>query len=1040
MNKSYQVIWNSKVGRHAIALATCGLSVVGSLNAYATDYVNITAYAGDSVVLNVGDRVTGPPPYALTGLLHALGVGAKITATGIAVDNTVVGAYGIISSNGALIDLTNTTITSVDLGILAIDNGNVIFTNSSVASSGADTVNLVRVNFSSNGSKIQSSGDHRGLFATESTVNLIDTNVETNGLGANALDINHLSQATLTGGNILTEGDYSTGLLFLGASLNVNGTTILTKGSESTGLTASGDVTILNGGSVTTQGDNATGILSGGQFRANGTSVSVSGNDSRALTTTYGTSDVEHMDIRSTGNATAGSKSAVLASYSANLTIKNSQINSSGIKMGGLELLRDADVHLIDTDIIATGDNAYGISAQRGKVDVSGGTIHSSGTGIQGSNSTVVASNTTILTTGIGAEGVMGATGSNMTLTDVNIQTGGASSNAVDANAANINLNSVMLTTQGEQASGLIAQGNNATINGRSVIVQTAGVDAAGIQISHSASSASTINLQNSLLNSAQSDGMLVSSALGAINLTNSIVTGGNGNVLNAENASQLTLKADSSILNGDLQVSNDSTADVSLRNGSVLKGAAHNVTVLNMDNSQWLMSADSDLRSLNSNSSVISFNQPVLGVFKTLTIGNLSGNGSTFVLNTVLNEGDSNAQSDKIHIIGDATGNHSLVVNNAGGLGALTVGDGIQVVSIDGTSGSKFKLGNTVSAGAYEYQLYQGGSTDANDWYLRTYLPSPTPDPTDYVIAYRPEVAGYIAAPYLNQQYGFDTIGTLHERIGDNVTRGNNDTWARMGGQHRTNDAGRFGYRGGSWFVQFGSDLYQDKTDSGTLVSSGLMVTMGTQSTDTQDRLRSLNPTLSVNTGKVVSDAVSLGGYYTRMAQDNSYLDLVGQGTYYHNKYESDHRANQNGYGAVLSGEVGKPFALGGNMTLEPQAQLMYQYLYLDSFNDGVSNIDNTSSHSGLARGGLRLSYEVTTIKPYVVVDAVQRLGGNTSVGIGDTDVSADFTDGWWQTGAGVSVQLAEDTQMYADAKYLCGFDGGMEGYTGHLGVKVSF
>lgn len=999
-------------------------------------------------------------------------------------------ANGILLYSTAVADLDHMDISSSGNGefaklgaAVAVDRTrNAAIRNSTVATSGSDMAGI----------------EVRGISALkQGYIDIKDTDITTTGLRAEGLTTSYGS-ASMTNGAINTSGIGANGITGrYHSSLLIDGANVNVSGNGSHGVLADDNSYIeLNNVNINTSGtshaDRVAGIFAANStIKASNTHVVSSGFWADGVRSHYNSTIIlDGGVVRATGSSGTAVRvnGQFGTTYGISLVTVNGTLletmsdNASAVSVHGLgkAVLNDATVNTYG------GPHSYGLSADsraiEGAAFLPGGVIE--------------ATNTRISTAGQYGYGAYVSDGSEITLTNVSVDTLGQSAfgliaqasgawlspdlanyNApvitaagvnittqgkyaygalaiANVNAAYLNLDSATLSTQGEQAFGLMTLGSKAEINGSNVQVNTTGVDAAGLVISDSALSVSKINLQNSLVNSQLSDGMLVSTAVGEINLTATDIFGGGGNALNVEDASQLTLNAESSKLYGNLSVSDNSLADVSLINGSMLKGAAQNVTTMDIDNSQWLISADSNVGSLNVKGAAVSFNPPELNKFKTLTAGSLAGNDSTFVLNTVLNDGGVNTQSDKIHITGDATGNHGLVVNNAGGLGALTVGDGIQVVSIDGISDSSFKLGNSVSAGAYEYLLYQGGESDANDWYLRSYLqptidPIPDPDdetgPTpvparDNVILYRPEVAGYIAAPYLNQQYGFDTVGTLHERIGDDVTQGNNDTWARMGGQHRTNEAGRFGYRGDSWFVQFGSDLYQDKTDAGTTVSSGLTVTMGTQNTNTQDHSRSLNPALSVDTGKVVSDAISVGGYYTRMAQDNSYLDLVGQGTYYHNKYESDHSASQNGYGAVLSGEVGKPFALGGKVTLEPQAQLMYQYLYLDSFNDGVSDVDSTSSHSGLARGGLRLSYDAATVKPYVLADVVQRLGGNTSVGIGGTDISADFTSGWWQTGAGVSVQLADDTQVYADAKYQRGFDGGMEGYTGHLGIKVSF
>ncbi|WP_134389124.1 autotransporter family protein [Leminorella grimontii] len=462
------------------------------------------------------------------------------------------------------------------------------------------------------------------------------------------------------------------------------------------------------------------------------------------------------------------------------------------------------------------------------------------------------------------------------------------------------------------------------------------------------------------------------------------------------------------------------------------------------MSNSQWNLSGDSSVGVFKGVNSTVVFNTPDAGVFKTLKLGSLAGDNTTFVLNTVLNEGGANAQSDKIHVTGDASGDHTLVINQAGGLGALTEGDGIQVVAIDGDATGSFKLGNRVSAGAYEYLLYQGGESDVDDWYLRSYLQT-SEDPSaegegEGVVLYRPEVANYVAAPYLNEQYGFDAIGTRHERIGDDVSRSANGAWGRISGQHVENESGSFSYTTNTWFAQLGMDLYQAQNDADTKTTAGVMMTFGRQMTDAKDGVRSLMPDSSTSVGNVDSDMYSLGAYYSRDTQDGAYLDLVTQGTYYRNEYSSDHDAKQTGYGAVLSVEVGKAFPLGNGWSVEPQAQLMYQYLNLDAFHDDVSDVEGVSHSSARARGGLRIIKDMETVKPYVTMDVVHSLNDAPDVKVGSTKMSSGFTETWWRMGTGISVKVADKVSVYGDVKYQKDFSSDVDGYSGNVGVKVSF
>ena len=91
--------------------------------------------------------------------------------------------------------------------------------------------------------------------------------------------------------------------------------------------------------------------------------------------------------------------------------------------------------------------------------------------------------------------------------------------------------------------------------------------------------------------------------------------------------------------------------------------------------------------------------------------------NGGTLRLDTVLNQGGAATHSDTLVVDGTsvgAGGPTSMAIRNAGGGGALTVGDGILVTQVlDGTSSAAgaFSLqGGSITAGAFDYFLFKGG------------------------------------------------------------------------------------------------------------------------------------------------------------------------------------------------------------------------------------------------------------------------------------------------------------------------------------------
>jgi outer membrane autotransporter protein len=196
------------------------------------------------------------------------------------------------------------------------------------------------------------------------------------------------------------------------------------------------------------------------------------------------------------------------------------------------------------------------------------------------------------------------------------------------------------------------------------------------------------------------------------------------------------------------------------------------------------------------------------------LTTTSYTGSGGTMAINTVL--GGDNSPSDKLLISGGtASGGTMVRVTNAGGGGAETTGNGIQVVSAVGgatTAPGAFALpAGELRAGSFDYDLFHGGvsGSNPNDWFLRsdfvvplvplvpsmptnpsvplvplgpslpttplppvTSLPTdPPPNPLPPGVAFPiigPELATYGVVQPLARQLGLSILGTLDDRMGD--------------------------------------------------------------------------------------------------------------------------------------------------------------------------------------------------------------------------------------------------------------------------------
>ncbi|MBT2793332.1 autotransporter outer membrane beta-barrel domain-containing protein [Paraburkholderia strydomiana] len=416
---------------------------------------------------------------------------------------------------------------------------------------------------------------------------------------------------------------------------------------------------------------------------------------------------------------------------------------------------------------------------------------------------------------------------------------------------------------------------------------------------------------------------------------------------------------------------------------------------------------------------------------------GNYTGAGGLLRLNTVLNQGGTTS-SDMLAIGGDASGDTRVQINGSGS-GAQTGGDGIRVVQVAGAStATAFRLAAPVQAGAYEYLLYRGGSTGANDWFLRSQLEAQgvASPPAVAVAAYRPATTGYALTPSLNLDYGFSVLGTLHERVGDIAALEGKQPghaqgiWGRIGGQDVSLGGNeRFSFDTRTFFAQFGKDWTLSQRNEGGSTHAGVTVSFGTSSASFDDSARAVNPTLRTGTGTLTAQSQSLGAYWTRYFADHAYVDAVTQLTHYRNKYGDVYggSATQNGFGVAGSLEVGKPWSLGSTaISIEPQAQLAWQYQHLNGFTDDISPVSGSTSNALRGRLGFRLfsanlqsASSTSTATPYLTADVLHDFFSPGASTVGGTTFAMDPAKTWYQLGGGVTAGLGKTSELYLNVGY---------------------
>lgn len=430
-------------------------------------------------------------------------------------------------------------------------------------------------------------------------------------------------------------------------------------------------------------------------------------------------------------------------------------------------------------------------------------------------------------------------------------------------------------------------------------------------------------------------------------------------------------------------------------------------------------------------------------------------GTGGTLEIEAVL--GDDSSPTDQLILAGggaSASGSTSVQVINLGGAGALTTGFGIPIVVAQGgavTTGSAFSLAGPVAVGPFQYLLFRGpqsGGTadDQNSWFLRSFLQQPD-DPL-----YRPETSMYAALPGEARALGLMTLGTFHERNGDQgLARGQGGAeraWGRIFGAHLKQaspgsvDASFSGYAGG---VQLGIDALHFRGNGGEQDVAGLFFALPQARGDVNGFVLGV---VDAYAGNSQLTGPGYGAYFTHIGPSNWYVDAAAMASFYEATGTSANSAaiDVDATGVIASLEGGWPLLLGGGVTLEPQAQLVYQHLDFDRARDTFSSVAIDAADVLTGRLGVRLAGEfgagLNMWRPYLKADLWHDWGGTDRViYAGVNELTSDPGVTALEAGGGLVVQLTEGVGVWGDAAYTTDVAGSdLEIVKGNAGVKVSW
>ena len=309
----------------------------------------------------------------------------------------------------------------------------------------------------------------------------------------------------------------------------------------------------------------------------------------------------------------------------------------------------------------------------------------------------------------------------------------------------------------------------------------------------------------------------------------------------------------------------------------------------------------------------------------------------------------------------------------------------------------------------------------------------------------------------------GLTTLGTLHERIGDTLTRDNaqgdpegwaTSAWTRVFGQDIRNhyrayadprtDGRLLGAQAG--FDVWQGSLAEDHRDAAGVYLAYANTHVNVDGLVTNDALTDY---VLARTGRLNLDAVSGGGYWTHYGPGGWYLDGVVQGTRYNGTARTQNASlTAHGDGLLTSLEGGYPLRLswGPRFVLEPQLQVIWQHVWFRRADDAFSRVSLGSSSGVTGRVGLRGQWTVVrdngqVWQPYVRANVWRDLGGGstaTYAGVDQVPLAMQATR--MDVAGGVTARLAAGLSFYVQLGYQFGPGSGnqaREGIAGDAGLR---
>ena len=509
--------------------------------------------------------------------------------------------------------------------------------------------------------------------------------------------------------------------------------------------------------------------------------------------------------------------------------------------------------------------------------------------------------------------------------------------------------------------------------------------------------------------------------------LNNSTLIGGNGNVLEVEGASTANVKVANSAVRGNVQVTENSIANLTFDGGSMEgdivreDGSTANVTLNNrssftgrLNNSNLTLNSQSSLTmvgndsidKLSMNDGIVNFGAPgeVRGS-RQLEVDTLEGSGGIIAMQGNFETGESDLLKAQT-----ATGSYELAVNASGK--DATSPQQLTLVQIDTNHAAFALLGGKVDVGTWEYDLAERtNSAGGTEYYL-----NPT---TRLSSGAKSVVALYQTA--LTVSYG-ETKSLEHRMSELHANDRLHGLWIRpYGNKYNVADGSSgVGYRQQQQGFSLGADTRLGDSHW------RLGVLAGYSQSD-----------LNLNGGTSATvDSFYVGPYFGWLNPDNGYFV---DGALKFNHFRNDATVNMSdgkrakgdysnsGVSALV--EVGRHVNLGNDWFAKPSAQVSAALIEGKNYRfDNDMEADGDRTRSLRTKLGVTAGRNIdldgdTRLRPYGSVAVVHEFASNDdNVRVNGNRINTNLSGSGLEFGAGVTVSLSERMQLDAGVDYFKG------------------